>query len=73
MPIENVHPNQTLIRIEIAKQSCLVCSNYRSVHPVTKVSYCDDQNKTIFKDSGCSSWSLNKENKGNSNVQCKCS
>lgn len=51
------------IAVLVAKRSCLVCSNYKSVHQTTKVSYCKDGSKTIFKDSGCPSWILYSTNK----------
>lgn len=60
---EQNQPNLASIIVQTAKRSCLVCSNYGSVHPKTKVRYCKDGSKTVFADSGCASWNLYSTNK----------
>lgn len=49
-------PDPEKINAAVRKKQCLVCKNYKAVHPVTNVSYCVDGSKTVFVDSGCGSW-----------------
>lgn len=49
-------PDPEAIKLATQHKQCVVCKNYRAVHPLTKISYCMDGSKTVFADSGCSSW-----------------
>lgn len=48
--------NPVAIANAVAKRSCLVCENYRAIHPATRISYCTDGAKTVFVNSGCEKW-----------------
>jgi hypothetical protein len=54
----DVKVNQQQVDVNIAKESCLTCDNFRAVHPRTGLCYCLDGSKAVFFDAGCSSWVL---------------
>lgn len=55
--------DQKQVAIAVAEKSCLACKNFRASHKDTKLSYCADGSKTVFKDSGCDKFEVLESSK----------